>query len=161
MNSDLHLWQVAQVTVLIRGGPISSFVFLFLMATMGRVFWSFSPKSNDSHGFGLWHCEDRSERLWIYELSKRLRENGESEKMKWEKEERGESNGWGGVVFFFNVYNYLVGWVGWLPDQIYNIRYPNILKIRIRIRLYICSRTDEWFRRIGWASRVSWFFAHP
>ena len=85
MNFDLHLWQVARITVLSRGSLISSFVFLFLIAITGEVFWSFAPKSNDSHGFGLWHYEDRSERLWIYELSKRLRENGENEKMKWEK----------------------------------------------------------------------------
>jgi hypothetical protein len=33
--------------------------------------------------------------------------------------------GWGSLLlfffFFFNVYNYLVRWVKWLPNQIYNI----------------------------------------
>ena len=33
MNSDLHLWQVAHVTILSRGGPISTFFFLFLMVS--------------------------------------------------------------------------------------------------------------------------------
>jgi hypothetical protein len=31
MNFDLHLWQVARVTVLSHGGLISTFFFLFLM----------------------------------------------------------------------------------------------------------------------------------